>query len=193
MSRRFRQFSAAIILGLASLTAYGGGPTIVYYDIVGNTERDLRRELDNKGPVDDGPGGVKFDGHTRWYVNWSYRYRPVRNGCMLTGVEVTTSGVITLPRWNGAGNSDRLSNAWQQYMESLRLHEDGHYANGVMAAQEIDRLGQSFRARSCENISVDFDRRAAEIIEKYRAADVAYDRETDHGRTQGARFPLGGS
>jgi hypothetical protein len=35
----------------------------------------------------------------------------------------------------------------------------------------------------------EFNDRAHSIIDKYKALDAAYDRETDHGRTQGAQFP----
>jgi predicted secreted Zn-dependent protease len=83
-----------------------------------------------------------------------------------------------------------VAQKWQRYSAALRTHEDGHYAHGVEAAAEIQSLGQSLRAQNdCSAMAKDFDDQAASIIEKYRAADAAYDAETRRGRTQGTRFP----
>jgi predicted secreted Zn-dependent protease len=189
ISRRCLHALVALTMSAASFVVFANPAEIVYYDIVGDSAKQLRHELDTKGPIDD--GGKRVDGHTKWYVAWNFRYAPSSGGCAFTQFEVTVKGTVTLPRWVGSKrSSNSLSRKWQSYIAALRLHEDGHYAHGVQAAQDITALGQSFRVSdSCSTIAKTFNDRANAILEQYKAADAAYDSDTKHGEKQGAIFP----
>jgi predicted secreted Zn-dependent protease len=106
-------------------------------------------------------------------------------------MDVVVKGTMTLPRWTQeASASAALAMKWRSFATALRLHEEGHYAHGLKAGEEIEALGRYFRvAGSCATIEEAFRAQARAIIDKYRAADVAYDAETRHGKTQGVRFP----
>ncbi len=123
-------------------------------------------------------------------MTWNFRYAPAGDGCRFTQFRVNVTGKITLPRWAGENGSSALAAKWRAFVAALRVHENGHYAHGISAADEIRAVGQSFRIPGrCSNISSLFDERATKILDKYRAADVAYDLATRHGRTQGVVFP----
>lgn len=178
----------AVVMALAAPAAHAQNAQIAYYDIVGNNANELRRQMDAKGPLD---GGKRYDAHTEWNIKWNYRYRPTASGCELADVTVSLSGTILLPRWVDAnGASDALVQKWDRYVAALRLHEDGHYAHGEGAAQEIEALAKSFHGSGdCPAMTSEFKDQVRAIIAKYKALDVEYDRETDHGRAQGAEFP----
>jgi predicted secreted Zn-dependent protease len=180
---------AVSCFALGSSVVHADEAEIVYYDVVGNSARELRHEMDAKGPL--GEDGKRFDGHTDWHVTWSYRYAPAADGCRFTELGVTVTATITLPRWTAADEaSNKLVEKWQKYLSALRVHENGHYAHGVSAAEEIRALPQSIRASdNCSTLAMQFDSQAASILEKFKAADAAYDTDTKHGRTQGAAFP----
>jgi predicted secreted Zn-dependent protease len=179
---------AALAFVLATSIAHAEDPQIVYYDIAGNNARALRRQMNVNGPMGH---DKRFDAHTNWYVKWNYRYRPTASGCELTSLNVSLTGTIVLPRWVHADNvSGALVQKWGRYLAALRLHENGHYAHGASAAKEIEALAQSFHGfGDCQAMALAFNAKARSIIRKYNALDVTYDRETDHGRTQGAEFP----
>ena len=189
MSLRFRQVFAALIIGAPLSVAYANDVQLVYYDIVGNSANSLRHELDINGPLDK--DGKRFDGLTKWHVTWTYRYAPTEAGCKFTEINTSVEGTTTLPRWvDGDSATNSLIRKWQNYIAALRLHEDGHYAHGVGAAKEIEDLGQSFHVSdNCSTIAKKFNDQASSILEKYMAMDAIYDHDTNHGQTQGARFP----
>lgn len=169
--------------------AHADDARVVYYGITGDSANALRTRLDADGPLDE--SGKRFDAHTEWYVTWRYRYRPTASGCEFTRLTVSVTGTIILPRWVHTDRvSDSLVRKWDRYIAALRLHEDGHYAHGVSAAQAIEALEHSLRASGdCAATTDAFNRQAHAILDKYKALDATYDRDTDHGRTQGAQFP----
>jgi predicted secreted Zn-dependent protease len=176
-------------LAVGQPMAHADDAEIAYYDVVGNSGQELRHQMDTKGPF--GEEGKRVDGHTDWKVTWSYQYAPAADGCRITKLGINLSATITLPRWTAGDNaSNALLKKWQSYIASLRVHEDGHYSHGVEAADEIKSFGQSFHTSGdCLILAMNFNDKATSIIEKYRAADAAYDADTKHGRTQGAIFP----
>ena len=184
-------FRALAVAGLmvGPSMVYAGGAEIVYYDIVGDSAKELRHQIDTNGPL--GEDGMRVDGHTDWHVAWTYQYAPAPGSCKFTELGITLTATIILPRWTaGDETSSALVKKWQSYIAALRVHEDGHYSHGIRAAEEIKSLGQSLgTSDDCSTMAKRFDDQAASILEKYRVADVAYDADTKHGRTQGATFP----
>ncbi|HZX72320.1 MAG TPA: DUF922 domain-containing protein [Rhodanobacter sp.] len=161
---------------------------LVYYQVVGNSSRQLRHELNDKGPLDD---GKRFDAYTTWHVRWTFRYASQGDGCRLTEIHTSLDGTIELPRWERSSDaSPSLVEKWERYLAALRIHEDGHYAHGMAAEKEVDALGQSFRiAGSCTTMAQAFNDKAGAIVARYAAMDATYDRDTHHGKNQGATFP----
>ena len=182
---------ALVLLALCVWSrAHAADARIIYYDITGNSASALREQLDAKGPI--GKTGEHVDAFTKWYVAWKYRYRPTPAGCRFTDMQVSVTGTILMPRWaNPSDVSRSLLRRWQDYLAALLVHERGHYAHGESAAEAITALEESFRDYSgnCQTMVQSFKDQAHAILAKYQAMDAAYDKATDHGRTQGARFP----
>jgi len=159
------------------------------YSISGTSEAGLRREMSAKGPL--GADGRRYDAYTLWHISWRYNYRQdgalCRIGSITTKVEVT----MTLPRWDGeSAAQDGLRARWRKYFAALTEHENGHRVHGRDAAHEIDAAIARLPGQSnCVALGNAANSLGNQIIHKYNERDLDYDRRTDHGRTQGARFP----
>jgi predicted secreted Zn-dependent protease len=180
----------ALLAVCAWSRAHAADARIVYYDITGNSASVLRDQLDIKGPI--GKTGKHVDAFTKWHVAWKHHYRPTSTGCRFTDMQVSVTGTILMPRWVYPSDVSRsLLRRWQDYLAALLLHEQGHYAHGASAAEAITALEDSFHDYSgnCQTMVQSFKDQAHAILARYQAMDAAYDKATDHGRTQGARFP----
>ena len=177
---------ALLIAAFAFVPARAADVRIVYYDIHGRTVRDLFNEMQAKGPADS--SGSRFPAYTRWRVSWNFRYESTPGSCKLTELNASVEGTTTLPHWvEGDAASTPLKKEWQDFIAALRVHESGHYAHGVEAAAEVQGIEPSIQpASDCPDLTRQVTHRAESILEKYRAIDAQYDRDTNHGQKQGA-------
>ncbi len=156
------------------------GTTIIYYDISGSTESELRAQLDALGPV--GYDGYKGDSTTKWYIQWNWPgYRT--NTCDLSAAAVSYDIQVIFPRWAPPENADPgLVAKWADYTRALAEHEKGH-ADFVVA--NYRSVTEAILAASCQTA----EHAAQTALAAIRQHDLDYDAETNHGATQGARFP----
>jgi predicted secreted Zn-dependent protease len=183
---------ALIVLTVSVLPAQAAvdvNDQVERYAIEGTTAQDLRREMNTKGP--QGTGGRRFDGYTRWYVSWRYQYKRTDGGCAIASVATNVKSTITLPQWRNEDRADSATRAqWSRYLSALDLHEQGHRRHGVDAAHEIDAaIAAMPPAGSCDALGANANALGMRILQKYQQRDLDYDRDTNHGATQGARFP----
>ena len=154
--------------------------TIVYYEIGGSTENELRAQLDELGPVDF--SGYKGDAVTEWYISW---YWPGYGSedCNLSEAEVSYTVKVIFPRWTPPADApNNLVIKWFNYTYKLAKHEKGH-VDYVVANYQI--VLEAIKGATCETA----DAAAETALEPLRAFDLEYDLQTGHGATQGARFP----
>ena len=154
--------------------------TIQYYDVFGSTESELRAQLDAKGPVD--PSGYKGDALTRWSYNWSW-FGFGTDVCDLSTATVSYQIAVTLPHWNPPANAPpALVAKWVNYIHALVVHETGHV--------EFAAAQQSVILAAIQNATCATANAAAQaVLQRIRRHDIEYDAATNHGATQGARFP----
>ena len=159
------------------------------YAIRGKTAHDLRQEMRAKGPP--GAGGRRFDGYTKWDVDWRYWYRQRGGMCTIDRVQIKVKITTTLPVWqNEQDADDQTRTRWHRYREALVRHEDGHRQHGLAAARDVDRTLKALAAeKSCDALGAKANESAKAIIGGYNQRDLDYDRDTNHGATQNARFP----
>jgi predicted secreted Zn-dependent protease len=165
-------------------------PVIVeHYEVSGASSSQIRKELDRLGPL--GEDGVRHDGHTLWLISWTYELSTDDDGCKIESFETEIKITMTLPRWEEPDRAPaRIVKRWEQYSATLRLHEDGHRDIALVANEEIKKRTKGRRSVvGCQSLGEDLNATAEAILAKYRTQEVRYDEETEHGRTQGARFP----
>ena len=159
------------------------------YEITGGSVTQLRESLNRQRPV--GPDGLPHDAITVWDIRWRYATGQSPLGCSVTTFEVFLEIVLTVPKWvNEADAPAALVERWRSYYAALLVHEDGHKGVAATAAAAIRQAGGSVSPQSsCAEAARVVDRVATGVLDEYRQKERQYDVETDHGRTQGARFP----
>jgi predicted secreted Zn-dependent protease len=157
-----------------------------YYDVSGDTTSEVRQQLTRLGPIER---GQHVDAYTDWQIRWRYSYTTdPGGGCTLGSTQVTVTIITTLPRWSPQQSSaPQLRSIWQQFSASLALHEDGHKAIALAAAEEIrDLLNALPSQTSCKALDTLANSTGQGVLDEARANDAAYDARTHHGATQGA-------
>ena len=161
---------------------------VEYYEVEGADLRELRASLNARGPL--GENGKRYHGFTKWRVNWNYKYQRSGQSCGLSSLVTHVVATITMPRWNAPADAPvKLRQEWRRYLSALRAHEDGHHNFAKTAAAQIERdLAELSNPSGCNELAKEIDARADAILDIYRAEEKAYDQQTRHGATQGARF-----
>ncbi|UCF29272.1 MAG: DUF922 domain-containing protein [Chloroflexota bacterium] len=153
---------------------------IIYYDIEGATEEELRAQLDELGPVDS--SGYKGDALAEWTIFWTWPGYGTEN-CDLSQAEVSYTVEVIFPLWTPPDDApNNLVIKWFNYTYKLAKHEKGH-VDYVAANYQI--VLEAIKEATCETA----DAAAEAAVEPLREFDLEYDRQTGHGATQGARFP----
>lgn len=160
-----------------------------HYEIRGSSARQLRAQMSVLGTK--WSDGKVYDARTDWHVRWNHGYRRSKSGCSIASVRTTVSVTYTYPKW-----VDRLSGPahlrakWDNYMAALTQHERGHRDIAVDAAERIEQAIASLGPmKSCDELGKAANTLGHRIVDEYKRKEVDYDRETAHGRSQGAVFP----
>jgi predicted secreted Zn-dependent protease len=161
----------------------------VYYNIGGATANELRHQMDQFGPSDE--FGARHDAYTAWYVEWHYPNLVTNDKCTIGSVTVTVSITQTLPKWETPPEAPPgLIKQWDTYIEALQRHENGHREIGIAAGEKILRaLSDLPSYPTCGELEQIADREGQGILDEYRRKEIDYDRTTNHGELQDARFP----
>jgi predicted secreted Zn-dependent protease len=184
------------VLLVALLAASASQPLQVkrdvqYYDIEGRTASELRQVLNRVGPIDPKGDGKRYDGYTSWNVSWTYDYQQSQAGCALTRFDVKLDVAMKMPRWKDeAKGAPDLVAHWKRYMNSLGTHEGGHETIGRETAQSLWDRGNGMKPRpTCAALESAIKTETDAVMDAAHTRESKYDSDTDHGRTQGARFP----
>ncbi|MFO7533165.1 MAG: DUF922 domain-containing protein [Candidatus Limnocylindrales bacterium] len=155
-----------------------------YYTIEGDTASGLRAAMEAAGPGDHWA-------HTKWRLDWRFRWVERGTSCRVTRGSARVVAVIRYPRWPGESDAEpRLNERWRRFLEALRTHELGHLTIALQGAAAIDeRLDKGVVAPTCRRVGSKANAIAKRLLERARDREVKYDEVTDHGITQGTRFP----
>ncbi len=133
----------------------------------------------------------RVDAYTDGQIKWRYDYAQSADGCKLKSLTVSLDVTLIFPRWTPPeGVSPQLQEQWRAYLAALEAHEQGHEKLAMQAAEEIAAALSSLRPYpSCAELEQAADEAGERVLQHYRQLELEYDRETEHGATQGARFP----
>lgn len=161
----------------------------LYYKVKGATANELRDQMDQLGPVDR--FGHRHDMYTDWEVNWAYPYAQNEAGCTTGPIQMSTTITFTFPSWEPPPDASvELVDQWNSYLDLGQVHEDGHKEIALEAGREILLALQAVPVHaSCDRLEQTVDQKGQELLEQFRRKEIEYDQTTDHGATQGARFP----
>ncbi len=132
-----------------------------------------------------------FYAFTDTHVRWHYWWHETKFSCTINRVSTIVDVTYTMPALNAILADLETKRVWKKYYAALVLHEKGHADIAVEAALAIEKSLLNMPSSSnCRLLSGQANSRAEKILEAYRPQHKVYDRETGHGRTQGAYLDL---
>ena len=153
---------------------------ITYYDIGGSTETELRDQMNTHAPV--GPDSYRGDALTTWSIRWTWDGYGTEE-CDLRSATATYDIKVTMPRWVPPKDaSPELIEKWNRYILALGGHEKAHVDNVIA---NLPYVINAIRRATCATAEA----KAQEVLAGIRQNDVNFDATTNHGETQGAKFP----
>jgi predicted secreted Zn-dependent protease len=156
-----------------------------YYVVGGTNVMLIRHSMFAARPV---TATNAFDAFTHWAVRADYQFRPNGGQWVLHNPRINLSVTVTLPRWiPGLPVGPELIQTWNEYVTNLAAHEAGHMKIAREAAEDVQRQLEAMPGYPTAPEA----RRAAqtimnEVVDEFRVREREYDRQTRHGRTQGA-------
>lgn len=88
---------------------------------------------------------------------------------------------------SGNSKDNEVKQVWNKYYPALLKHENGHANIAIKGAEKIENTLMSQPAgSSCDKVGEYADLQARKILESLPEKHRSYDRDTDHGKTQGA-------
>lgn len=160
-----------------------------HYAVYGSTAKEIRRYMSERSPAMS--EGRKYDGYTTWRIRWRYDFAHESGYCELTNIETEVKVTIMMPELKLVQTLPyQLQQEWKTYYDALTLHENGHRDFGIKAIRAIDAALNEIEGESnCDVLRQKANAKGHSILNKYKALEKAYDRDTQHGLTQGAYFP----
>jgi len=180
---------AALVLMLAVVDSVRGADSLTivtnFYSVTGSTSREIRRSIEEVRPSGFKPG---TDALTAWQIQWRSSMMMANGQCRLTGIEVQTTVVITMPSWRPPTNAPpELVQRWVKYYQALMRHEQNHARSALLAAEAMRKQLPGLGPEASSAVLQSKIKTAADaIIAQHRKRDADYDQETDHGRKDGA-------
>ena len=114
------------------------------YDIKGRTYAELRRQLNEVGPVNPDTR-KRFDARTDWNLSWDYQYSKVDGKYRLTEHTVKVTATIHFPKWVDIEQGNPLARRlWIVYLNNLKRHEEGHVELAKRAGQTLNTRPVSY-------------------------------------------------
>lgn len=151
------------------------------YAVTGKTEEEVRADINAKRKG-------SYDATAQWWIRWNFWYRTAPGQCAISRVNTTLDLTFVEPRLTTSEPSVRKS--FDAYMAKLRTHEQGHADIAREVARRIDAAIPSLTAATCDELGNKANALAHSLIREGNKEQEAYDARTDHGATQGARWPL---
>jgi predicted secreted Zn-dependent protease len=164
--------------------------SVDYYDVSGADAQAIRQDINRNGPVSV-VDGKRYSATAHWHVAWTYKYRQNGTGCVIASAATTVKATIVFPRLKSdLSTPSELKRAFDTYAEALMLHEKGHVQNGIDIAKRIENGIRALPGEeTCPALGVAANALGARLIKEAHQLDIDYDQRTQHGRTQGAKFP----
>jgi len=160
-----------------------------YYEIRGGDEKELRRQMGRNGCVMS--NGERYDSVTAWRWKLQYGYDRTPGSCAADSFQVVLEITYRYPKWVRSDDVEQtLIAKWEDYLNNLVAHENGHRDLAVEAATDLSRAVAVLQpAGSCAELDRQVQALGRERMVRLNADEQDYDDVTVHGKTQGAVFP----
>jgi predicted secreted Zn-dependent protease len=180
---RYLPCALVAVLTLVSFTLPAAESiTTTYYRVGGATAGEVRADILRKGRKG-------WDGYTDWYLSWQFRWNHSGGHCAISSVTANLRATVILPQLDR--RPDRAwENRWTSYLRALTRHEQDHVEIARRGAREVESAIRALApAPSCGSLESSANAAGHAVVARVRRAQDQFDRDTEHGRTQGVIFP----
>lgn len=161
--------------------------TTNYYAVTGSTVREIRRSMNMARPWRN---RESVDATTTWRVEWKFNMESSGAGCRIAELSTVTTIATTLPRYVPPTNvAPAVVEQWVRYFGALSRHEAVHGELAKATGLEIQRGLAAYSAPDCATLRRQVDAAANSVLTRRRREERDMDMRTQHGSTEGARFP----
>ena len=150
---------------------------ITWFRVGGLTLRELNASKETNGPFND-IAGAKVWGQTGWRIDWKFAHDRSNGDCRIGRFTVTVESRMWLPKWEQYNlATSEVRGKWDAFFKGLRIHEDGHKANGIKAGNDLARrLRGMTPCGTCEGLNAEIVQIRERIVSEYSLVDRAFDR-----------------
>lgn len=164
---------------------------VAYYSVTGQTISEIQKSIAESTPSKEGT--YYYAGVTIWDLNSSYDLVDTAKGCAVKNSEVRLNTTIHLPQLA----ETRLVSAsvraeWTRFSNALKTHEMLHAKNAYRAAMTLlSKISRVDTAVPCLRARTIIQEGTDALINNISDFDRQLDRQTQHGKTQGAFLNMG--
>ncbi len=160
------------------------------YQITGATLPEISRSLSANAMPDPHEANARYYAQTDWHLDAHWYWRQTLRGCEVDRGDVTLAMTVTVPILSALNASQEVQSRWSAFIDSTIAHESGHVKLDLDGAREYQRaLGTYPPAANCSALQSRLRDLFNSNFVAIDRANVDYDRQTQHGRKQGAVFP----
>ncbi len=130
--------------------------------------------------------GSIFHAYTAWKINWRFQWQKDGDGlCRISSTTTNIKLTVTTPEL--ISNDPEARRTFEAHKQKLLFHENGHVKISRDAAYTIDHAIQSMPPQpDCKQLGASANALGRQLMAEASARNRDYDRETSHGKTQGA-------
>lgn len=156
------------------------GTKIILYPVKGDSTQQIKRALLKHGPKDQ--YGFKRYGMTRWLIKWNINEK-TREVSVSYGIRVI---LPNLEIKNNHKNS--FLQKWNKFSEAIIQHEQHHANRAVQTARTIKVTLSSIIKNNPTTPITELNQVAFKLIRRNQEWDLAFDKETSHGKNKGVEL-----
>ncbi|HUP98614.1 MAG TPA: DUF922 domain-containing protein [Usitatibacter sp.] len=164
-------------VGLAEADVVVAETDVTWFRVGGLTLRELNASKQVNGPYNEIAEG-KVWGQTGWRLNWKFSHDRTNGDCRIGAFKVIVESRMWLPQWDEYNlATSEVRAKWDAFFKGLRIHEDGHKANGIKAGNDLARRLRGMKPhRDCQALNDEIVQIRTRIVSEYALVDRAFDR-----------------
>lgn len=150
-----------------------------YYQVSGNTEKKIERQLSLRGPHIPGKGRALAAAKISMEQRVQVAEAP--GWCRVAGAEIKIRAEVTLPKWKQRDSATpELARKWDNFATYAEAHERVHVSIAESYAAELERKLKAIPTQSnCDTVSSIVSTISKDVVTRMNAAQDKFDADEE--------------